>query len=680
MLLIPLYCSVVYIGQEGPHEVSPTTHLPCGVPVRTHDVQWADDVEVVRDASITIFPGDTIKFHISPGISANIDTSPPLTSGYSASKLSNTSFIWTVTFDTAGTFTVRGASGSKTVQLISTMTADITVRCAMSTLVTQEDTTTNSLNGSESTIYTDTSSLELGYRLIPENKICANGYQIGSMQTILFGGLEDACYARCLATSGALEYDKDPEPIVASRILKNTDGVTSNDKVIATIRKSTPCRGLNTSGTLVRVRMSCERAGHFTITSHASCERLVRDLGFTKAKVIPQKRKDLPAGCFLKRSNVRGDVDIVFNINFHPTKRALRHRWQPLCNCRTEDAQMARNRRPIISAPLTQRPRRRLSSECAGFTVNFAERSCTLYAVCQFDSLQITDSGDRQSFIMLTSTVTESTSLSPITTSVSVGSITQDAVTLDTVDQQYTIESYAVNYIKHTDSGCLKENDLFIIHETTFIECRTLCDSNDACVSFSFNSGLIKGQCYGSSTCSPEISNAWATYPGLAFDTYIRIRWDTSILSTTATDHTIYPATTLTPTKSLTAPADRIELDLCNKYVCAKDCNFGFARYEARPSTGLACGWSRLLNQCIANAITTEAEVMEGLGNPGPRDPACGTIPTTAAVRNLGTTENACQTGQQRCIDDSRCIRLDWVCDGEEDCPDSSDEAFCSGL
>ena len=36
---------------------------------------------------------------------------------------------------------------------------------------------------------------------------------------------------------------------------------------------------------------------------------------------------------------------------------------------------------------------------------------------------------------------------------------------------------------------------------------------------------------------------------------------------------------------------------------------------------------------------------------------------------------NACKSYEFECVDDGRCIHENWVCDGEEDCFDSSDES-----
>ena len=41
--------------------------------------------------------------------------------------------------------------------------------------------------------------------------------------------------------------------------------------------------------------------------------------------------------------------------------------------------------------------------------------------------------------------------------------------------------------------------------------------------------------------------------------------------------------------------------------------------------------------------------------------------------------ENPCNQNQFMCSSSRNCIRASWVCDGDEDCSDDSDERDCGG-
>ena len=41
-----------------------------------------------------------------------------------------------------------------------------------------------------------------------------------------------------------------------------------------------------------------------------------------------------------------------------------------------------------------------------------------------------------------------------------------------------------------------------------------------------------------------------------------------------------------------------------------------------------------------------------------------------------------CEANEKRCLSENKCVQKNWVCDGEKDCRDGSDETdnFCSKL
>ena len=44
---------------------------------------------------------------------------------------------------------------------------------------------------------------------------------------------------------------------------------------------------------------------------------------------------------------------------------------------------------------------------------------------------------------------------------------------------------------------------------------------------------------------------------------------------------------------------------------------------------------------------------------------------------NLGLSANGCREDEYKCQGDSTCIPSEWICDGENDCGDATDEQDC---
>ena len=55
------------------------------------------------------------------------------------------------------------------------------------------------------------------------------------------------------------------------------------------------------------------------------------------------------------------------------------------------------------------------------------------------------------------------------------------------------------------------------------------------------------------------------------------------------------------------------------------------------------------------------------------------TLPFSNIHLATTTVENPCNQNQFMCSSSRNCIRASWVCDGDEDCSDDSDERDCGG-